>query len=155
DTSTVRAPVQSSSYNTTGAVTASGTAESNAIVTLYEAGVSIGQGTANSTGDWTLTTGSLPDGTHTFTPISVAVAGNTSSPSTMTMVIDTVVMPPTIALQPSSDTFGGNTTGTNSDRLTMRTDPLVTGSAEANSQVVIYDGGASIGQVQANSGGGW
>jgi hypothetical protein len=155
DTSNARAGMQGFTYNNAGAVTVSGTAEANAIVTLYEGAASIGQATANAAGDWTATTSSLPDGSHTLSSISVDVAGNTSLPSNLGVSIDTAVLPPTIVLQPSSDTFGAGTTGTNSDRLTARTDPVVTGNAEANSQVIVYDGGVSVGQAQANSAGIW
>ncbi len=121
--------------------TVTGTAEPNSTVTIIIDGNPVGTATANASGNYTFTVPTpLADGTHAFTATATDGVGNTSSTSaTLNIVIDTqapVVPTITTAQNPTAD----NT-------------PTVTGTAEANSSVTIYNGGTIVATVSANAGG--
>ncbi|MET5021631.1 Ig-like domain-containing protein, partial [Burkholderia pseudomallei] len=70
-------------------------------------------------GNWTIQTASLADGTHSLTASAVDLAGNTSpASSTLPVTVDTINPPPALTLSPLSDTFGSGTSGTNHDNIT-------------------------------------
>jgi len=74
---------------TTDTVTLSGTSLANATIEVFDGETSLGTATADSNGDWTFTTETLPDGAHVFT-----ATGNdgidTSTPSApITITINT------------------------------------------------------------------
>ncbi|MBX8827724.1 Ig-like domain-containing protein, partial [Ochrobactrum sp. SFR4] len=53
-----------------------GTTEPFATVRIYNGSTQIGEVKADADGKWTYTTGSLPDGTHTFRTLGIDKAGN-------------------------------------------------------------------------------
>ena len=59
----------------------SGTAEANSTVTVYDGQTALGTTVASSTGAWSYTTGTLPNGAQTFTATATDAAGNTSAAS--------------------------------------------------------------------------
>ena len=132
--------------------TLSGTAEANAIVTIYDGTTVLGSVTASSTGAWTYTTSTLSNGTH---PLSVTVtdaAGNTSAASaTVSITVDTVA-PAASTLVITNDIT--NTTVANGG-YTNDTTPTLSGTAEVGSKVSIYDGSALLGTLTVGSGGTW
>ncbi|ALV91137.1 Ig-like domain-containing protein [Pantoea vagans] len=132
--------------------TLSGTAEANAIVTIYDGTTVLGSVTASNTGAWTFTTATLSNGTH---PLSVTVtdaAGNTSAASaTVSITVDTVA-PAVSTLVITNDIT--NTT-VPSGGYTNDTTPTLSGVAEAGSRVSIYDGSTLLGTVTAGSNGAW
>ena len=68
-----------------------GTGEPGATVVLYNGtGAALGTGVVDGSGNWTITSVALPDGTQTFSATQTDPAGNTSSASTVTITIDTV-----------------------------------------------------------------
>ncbi|WP_230957985.1 Ig-like domain-containing protein, partial [Burkholderia diffusa] len=141
-------------------VTISGTAGAGDVVTLMDGTVSVGQTTADASGNWTIQTTSLADGTHSLTATAVDPAGNTSpASSTLPVTVDTTTPPPALTLAPSSDTFGAGTSGTNHDNITSSTQPAINGTAEPGSYVQLYDvtGGTtvSVGSAVADSSGNW
>jgi hypothetical protein len=70
--------------------TFSGTAEAGATVTLYEGATVLGSGTANASGNWSITSSLLADGDHIVTTKQVDVAGNVSALSGgLILTIDT------------------------------------------------------------------
>ncbi|QHS58617.1 Ig-like domain-containing protein [Chitinophaga agri] len=118
-----------------------GNAEANSDVTIYEGTAIITTVRADGSGHYTYTfTSALVDGTHPLTATATNTAGTTSGESAvLNLVIDTQTPPvPTIltAKNPTSD----NT-------------PTVTGSAEANSSVTIYDGSTIVTTVMADASG--
>ncbi|CAJ5475509.1 cable pili-associated 22 kDa adhesin protein [Burkholderia pseudomallei] len=141
-------------------VTISGTASAGDVVTLMDGATSVGQVTADASGNWTIQTASLADGTHSLTASAVDLAGNTSpASSTLPVRVDTTTTLPSLTLSSSSDTFGAGTSGTNHDNITSATQPTINGTAEAGSYVQLYDvtGGTtvSVGEAVAGSNGTW
>ena len=59
-------------------VNVTGTAEAGSKVSLYEGTTLLGTGVANSSGNWTINTGSLSAGAHDFTATATDAAGNVS-----------------------------------------------------------------------------
>ena len=60
-------------------VNVTGTAEAGSKVSLYEGTTLLGTGVANSSGNWTINTGSLSAGAHDFTATATDAAGNVSA----------------------------------------------------------------------------
>ncbi|MFD2365131.1 Ig-like domain-containing protein [Pseudoduganella sp. GCM10020061] len=74
-----------------------GTAEAGATVKLYEGATQIGSGTADSGGNWTITAGTLAEGTHSITAVATDASGNTGAASAaLSVTIDSTA--PTIAI---------------------------------------------------------
>ncbi|WP_449232562.1 Ig-like domain-containing protein [Azospirillum doebereinerae] len=136
----------------TGSPTLTGTAEANGLVRLYDGSSLIGSGTANGSGAWTITASGLGAGAHTLSARMVDAAGNTSDPSTgLTITVDTTA--PGAPGTPSLS--AGSNSGSTADRITSVFTPTITGSAEANSIVTLYDGATTLGTVTANGSGAW
>lgn len=86
--------------------TISGTAEPNSSVLIFVDGNPIGPVTANGSGQWTITSATLIDGTHNVTAQATDDAGNTSAPAdTVVFTVDTT--PPGGTITPKPGTGGG------------------------------------------------
>jgi Ca2+-binding RTX toxin-like protein len=113
-----------------------GTAEANAAISLYAddtSGNPVGIGLANSAGTWSVTTSVLAAGSHTIVARATNLAGNTSAASTaLTVTIDPTVQTPSI---------------------TKATTAAISGTAEVNSTVTLFDGKAQIGSATSIAGG--
>ncbi len=131
-------------------LTLTGTAEANSTVKVYDGAALLGTATANSNGAWSYTTAALSNGAHSLTATATDVAGNTSTASTaLSVTVDTVVpAAPTIASF-SSDS------GVTGDGITNDNTLMLTGTAEANSTVKVYDGATLLGTATANGSGAW
>ena len=131
-------------------LTLAGTAQANATVKVYDGTLLLGSVIANVNGNWTLPTGTLTDGTHSFTATASDASGNTSVPSTLLSVIVDTVAPvtPTVSLQ-SVDS------GTPGDGITNVNVISLTGVAEINSTIKVYDGATLLGSATANAEGVW
>ena len=130
-----------------------GTAEANAVVTLFDGGASIGSGTADGSGNWSITAGTLGQGTHSVTAKATNLAGNVSVASAaLSVTIDTAApaAPSTPDLTAASDSGASNT-----DNVTSVTTPVFVGTAEANAAVTLLDGATVIGSGTANGSGNW
>jgi Ca2+-binding RTX toxin-like protein len=116
--------------------TFTGTAEANAAITLSEGATVVGIGLADGAGLWSVTTSALTTGTHAITAQAIDLAGNVSVASAALLVtIDT--SPPAA---PS---------------ITQVTAASISGLAEANSAIALFDGPAPIGITVASSAGVW
>ncbi|PGH56145.1 hypothetical protein CRT60_14330 [Azospirillum palustre] len=136
----------------TGSPTLTGTAEANGLVRLYDGASLVGSGTADGSGLWTIAASGLGAGAHTLSARMVDVAGNTSDPSAaLTITVDTTA--PGAPGTPSLS--AGSNSGSTADRITSVSAPTITGTAEANSLVTLYDGTTSLGTVTANGSGAW
>ena len=101
-------------------------------------------------GAWSYTTAALANGAHSLTATATDAAGNTGAASTaLSVTVDTVApVAPTIAsFSPDSGVVGDGIT--NDNTLTL------TGTAEANSTVKVYDGATLLGTATANGSGAW
>ncbi len=131
-------------------LTLSGTAEANSTVKLYDGTTLLGNALANGAGAWSYTTATLANGSHSFKATATDAAGNTSAASTaLSAAIDTVapVTPTIVSFSTDSGVVGDHIT--NDNTLTL------SGTAEANSTVKLYDGTTLLGNALANSAGAW
>ncbi|OKO66882.1 tryptophan-rich Synechocystis species C-terminal domain protein, partial [Bradyrhizobium sp. NAS80.1] len=122
-------------------LTLTGVAAANSTVTVFDGPNQIGTATANSSGAWTFTTAALADGSHNFTATGTS-SGLTSAASTaLTVTVDTVA--PNAPVE------------TNASIVSGTTKVQLTGTAEANSTVQVFDGTSQVGTTTANSSGAW
>ncbi|MVN21798.1 Ig-like domain-containing protein [Mucilaginibacter arboris] len=123
--------------------TITGTSEAGSTVTLYDGTTVIGTATADGSGNWSIVTSTLIDGTHSLT--ATATFPNNVSPrsSALTITVDTTAPAVASILAPANGNISANTR------------PVITGTAEANSTVSLYDGTTLIGTTTANPTGNW
>jgi hypothetical protein len=120
-----------------------GNAEANSLVKVYDAGKQIGSATAKGDGTWSYQTGHLSNGDHKFAAIASDIAGNAGAASAAKAI--SVIDPP-------SATSGVGLT----DIFQWSSNSLVIkGTADAYSQVKIFDGSKTIGTVKTNADGDW
>ena len=121
-------------------LTLTGTAVANSTVNVFDGATPLGTATANASGAWSYTTGSLSNGTHNLTATDT-VSGTTSTASTaLSVTIDTTA--------PAAPSIVGNV-------VSSTNDVTLTGTAEANSTVKVYDGTTQLGTTTANGSGAW
>ena len=101
----------------------------------------LGSATANSSGAWTFTTAALANGAHSLTATATDAAGNTGAASTARSV--------------TVDTVAPAGTAITSDVIVNTNEIAITGAAEANSTVKVYDGATLLGSASANTSGVW
>ncbi len=121
--------------NTTPTVT--GTAAANNTVKLYDTDGTtlLGTTTADGSGNWSITSSTLSVGAHTLKATQTD-GGNITSPMStgLALTIDTAAAAPTsLAMSSGSDS------GTLGDGITNAGAPIITGHAEANATVRLYD----------------
>uniref|UniRef100_UPI0025EDF065 Ig-like domain-containing protein n=1 Tax=uncultured Massilia sp. TaxID=169973 RepID=UPI0025EDF065 len=140
--------------NTTPVFT--GTGEIGATVTLYDTNGStvLGNATVDGSGKWSITSSTLSQGMHQVTAKQVDAAGNASAAGGALFVeIDTTApdAPDAPALSAGSDS------GVAGDLLTNVATPVVTGMAEGNAKVRLYDtdGTTLLGTTTADGTGKW
>jgi len=132
----------------------SGTAEAGSKVSIYDGATLLGTVTAGSNGAWSFTTSTLTDGTHTLNVTATDAAGNVSTPSSITLTVDTVV-PATVTDLAVSDNVGASQGPLTNGAVTDDNTPTLSGTAEAGTVVTIYDGSTVLGSVTAGTGGAW
>ncbi|POP41210.1 hypothetical protein CHU33_23865 [Superficieibacter electus] len=134
----------------------SGTAEAGATVTLYSDGVAIGSARVSEAGNWTLTPAQpLSDGTHAITAVATDAAGNSGPLSaSFTLVVD-ISGPDAPILTAIADDTGSVTGAVAAGQTTDDTRPTLSGTAEANTSVEIFDNGTAIGRAAVNADGEW
>ncbi len=131
-------------------LTLTGTAEANATVKVFDGATLLGTATANGTGAWTYTTGTLASGAHSLTATATDAAGNTGVASAaLGVTIDT-----TAPVAPSIASFSTDS-GVVGDGITNDNTLTLTGTAEANSTVKVFDGATLLGSATANGTGAW
>jgi hypothetical protein len=132
-----------------------GTAGPNVRLVVFDGATRLGSATADADGDWSLTLISpLTPGSHVLTAVAEDLAGNISATSVArAIVVDTT--------GPDRPLIHGLTTGTdtgasNYDGATSNLRPTVTGMAEGNAQLELYDNGKLVATgIQANAAGFW
>jgi len=130
------------SYVTTSNVPISGTAEGNAVVRVYEGIGELGQATADGAGAWSMTV-SMTDGSHIIRAEATDVVTAVVTTSTnRTFTVDTEAPAAPVIDVPAQDAV-------------VSTVPFgITGTAEADSTVEVYEGTTLIGTAAA-TGGAW
>lgn len=129
--------------------TLTGTAVADSTVKLFDGSTQIGTTTANSSGQWSLTTKALSDGTHSLTATDTDPSGHASAASVVfDVTVDThAPNAPTLAAYSQGGSAVGHTTSL--------TDLILKGTAKANSTIDIFDAGKQIGTAATNSSGHW
>ena len=160
DTAAPSAPAIASFSNDSGTVgdgitndntlTLTGTAEANSTVKVYDGATLLGSATADGSGAWSYTTGGLANGTHSLTATATDAAGNTGAASAALSVTVDAAAPGAPAIASFS-----TDSGTVGDGITNDNTLTLTGTAEANSTVKVYDGATLLGQTTADGSGAW
>jgi hypothetical protein len=133
-----------------------GTAEAGSTVSVFNNGALLGTTVATGTGAWTFTPLSpLAEGAHSFTAISTDVAGNASVPSSPYAILVDTTPPAAPAITTVTDDVAPQAGALTSGAATNDTLPSLTGTAEANATVAVYDNGALIGSTTADGTGAW
>lgn len=118
-----------------------GSAAAGSTVKIYDGTTQIGTATATSTGSWDYITSILTDAKHTLTATATNASGQTGVASAaMAVTVDTKApAAPTIA----------------SDTVNSANQVVVSGTAEANSAIKVFDGTTQVGTATTNSTGAW
>ena len=121
-------------------LTLTGTAVASSTVNVYDGATLLGTATANASGAWTFTSGTLGNGAHSFTATDTVSGVTSGASSALSMTVDTVApTAPSIATEAV----------VNTNQIAL------TGAAEANSTVKIYDGATLLGSVTASASRAW
>ncbi len=129
-------------------VTLAGTAEANSTVNVFDGTTELGTALASASGAWSFTTSALADGNHAFIATDTDAAGNTSLAS---QAVDPTIAPPAA---PTIASFSPDT-GAVGDGITDHAVLTLTGAAQANSTVAVFDGKTELGTATVNSSGVW
>ena len=134
-------------------LTLAGNAAAGSTVVVKNGDATIGTVTADLNGAWTLTTGSLSNGTYAFVATATDLSGNSSSSDSYSVTVDATppATPSGLTLRSSSDPSSSQITGA----VTSQSSFFLHGSAEANSTVTVFNGGTELGIATAGSGGAW
>ena len=141
--------VNTDQVTVTGSALDQGIAEAGDLVKVYDGTTLLGTTTTNATGAWNYTTAPLSAGTHALTATVTDVAGNTS---VVSQAVDPAIAPPAppapaiAAFSPDTGSVAGIT---DANVLTL------TGTADANTTVSIYDGSTLLGTTSVNGSGAW
>jgi len=147
--------VQGDGHTNDDTPTLNGTSEANASIKLYDSdgNTVLGDTVADGSGNWSITSSKLSEGSHSLTVIQTDSGKNASQPSnSLTLTIDTEVeAPTTLALAVGSDS------GKLGDGITNDGTPTITGLAEANATVKLYDsdGTTVLGTTTTDGSGEW
>ncbi|TCM17067.1 Ig-like protein group 3 [Novosphingobium sp. PhB165] len=156
DVGTVQGVLASGAVTDDTHPTLSGIAEAGVTISVYDGGALLGSTTANGLGVWSFTPStSLITGPHALTVTATDSVGNEGTPTAaFNLTIDTGA-PATPTILSAADDVGSIQGGVANGGSTDDAAPLLTGSAEANAIVYIYDNGALLGTASANGGGAW
>lgn len=134
----------------------SGTGEVGATITVLSDGQAIGTTIVGAGGSWSFTpSAALGNGQHTLTVTATDSAGNTSLPSGgFTYTVDTLAPTAPVITQVADD-VGPLIGNLNNGQATNDPLPTLSGTAEANFTVRIYDNGSFIGFTTADGTGAW
>jgi hypothetical protein len=118
-----------------------GTAAAGSTVKIYDGSAQIGSTTATSTGSWDYITKVLTDAVHTLTATATNSSGQTSAASSaLAVTVDTKA--------PAAPAIAGDT-------VNSANQVVVIGTAEAGSNIKLYDGTTEVGTATTNANGSW
>lgn len=132
-----------------------GTAEPGSTVTLYDGGLAVGSVVVGADGSWSLSPDNpLSSGPHNLTVTATDAAGNEGPSAAFSLTVDTQA-PSAPVISSVTDDIAPNSGSLNNGQSTNDTRPTLTGTAEANSTVSVFDGSTLLGTVQADGTGAW
>ncbi|MCG2585087.1 DUF4214 domain-containing protein [Massilia sp. TS11] len=152
DTTPPDAPTISANLNAAGylrggsqSATVSGKAEAGSTVQVYQGAISVGSTTASASGDWSLTTLNLGEGSFTLAARATDAAGNSSAFSApLSFKID--VTPPSVpTLSVAKDASGVVSTNL----------PVFSGKGEINTSVQLIKDGVVVGTAAIGADNSW
>jgi len=149
-------PVTSGSRIRDVVLVISGTAEPRSSVALFDAGVAVGTTSADAAGLWSITTGVLPEGSHSFSAVASDPAGNPGQPSAppFVVVIDTTP-PATPRITGVVDDVAPNVGDVPNGAVTNDRTLLVAGTADPLVAVRLFGNGQLLGSTTADAAGFW
>ncbi|MDX6020939.1 Ig-like domain-containing protein [Scandinavium sp. V105_16] len=134
----------------------SGSGDVGSVITIYDNGVAIGQVTVDGLGEWEFTP-PLPladNKTHILTATATDEAGNESAPASYTLIVDATAPDAPIIVSATIEGSNGDIVLANGS-VTKETEPLLSGNAEPNSSVTLYNNGAFLATVPTDGNGAW
>lgn len=155
DVGNAATPVANGGLTNDAQPTLTGTAETGATVKIFDNGVQIGSVVATG-GNWSFTPSpALSDGQHSLTFTATDAAGNASAPTTGYVINVDATAPAAPVISAIVDDVGSVTGPVTGNNPTNDTRPALSGTAEANATVRIYDGSTLVGTVTADANGNW
>ncbi|HDT6029302.1 TPA: type I secretion C-terminal target domain-containing protein, partial [Enterobacter cloacae subsp. cloacae] len=155
DVGNAATPVANGGLTNDAQPTLTGTAEAGATVKIFDNGVQIGSVVATG-GNWSFTPSpALSDGQHSLTFTATDAAGNASAPTTGYVINVDATAPAAPLISAIVDDVGSVTGPVTGNNPTNDTQPALSGTAEANATVRIYDGSTLVGTVTADANGNW
>ncbi|HEY2452836.1 MAG TPA: Ig-like domain-containing protein, partial [Scandinavium sp.] len=153
---TVTGPVANGAGTDDSTPTLNGHAEAGSRVTIFDNGVKVADVQSDAAGNWSYTPGAeLNPGSHTFTVTATDMTGNVSTESLPWSIILVPGQPDVPVVDAVYDDRGETTLPVPSGDTTADATPLIRGSAEPDSVVIIYDNGKEIARVNTDSEGSW
>jgi hypothetical protein len=136
------APVITSGDHVTNdnTVTVAGTAAAGSTVTVLDGTTKLGSTAVGSNGSWSYTTAALNDGKHSLTATDTVSGKTSAASSAATVTVDTHAPGAPVLV---------------SDSVVNTNHVLLSGTAEANSAITVYDGNTVVGTATAGSNGAW
>ncbi|HHU4045151.1 TPA: BapA/Bap/LapF family large adhesin [Enterobacter cloacae] len=155
DVGNAATPVANGGLTNDAQPTLTGTAEAGATVKIFDNGVQIGSVVATG-GNWSFTPSpALSDGQHSLTFTATDAAGNASAPTSGYVINVDATAPAAPVISAIVDDVGSVTGPVTGNNPTNDTRPALSGTAEANATVRIYDGSTLVGTVTADANGNW
>ncbi len=135
------------------AVTVKGTANASATIKLFDGANQVGTAVADANGAWSMTTTALNEGLRVLSATATDSAGNESAASALlTVTIDLTAPAAPVSLDlPTASDNGLSTV----DNVTSTTTPTLTGTAEANATIKVFDRATLLGTTTASASGAW
>lgn len=133
-----------------------GTSPAGSTVQVFEGATLLGNATVTAEGNWTFTPATpLGEGSHTLTAVATNAAGLPSTPSAgYTVSVDT--MAPAIPVVTAfTDDVGATQGAIGAGALIDDARPTLTGTAEPNVTISVFDGTTLIGTTTASPSGAW
>ena len=131
-----------------------GTAEAGSTVKIFANTIQVGSGVTDGTGHYSVTTSVLSDGSYSITATATDAANNVSPLSGALSPVVIVTVAPTAPSAPDLIT-ADDTGASNTDNITSKTTPTFTGTASANTLVLLFDGGTQVGSATSSGTGTW
>jgi hypothetical protein len=126
-----------------------GTGAAGTTVTVFDGTTKLGTATVNGSGAWSYTTTALSDGRHSFTVTDTTPAK--SGAASLAAVTSTSSSATAITI----DTHAPTAPVLTATSLVDTNHVLVSGTAEANSTIKVYDGATVVGTAVTGSNGAW
>ena len=124
------------------------TSEPFGLIAIYSGGAWIGEVSADAAGNWTYTfPATLPEGDYNLNVTSQDKAGNTSLSSAIRTITVDITAPGAPVITTLANATNGNYVKNNK--------PTISGTAEANATVTIYNGAVAAGTTTADATGKW